>query len=119
MLLTSNPFDRLFPYRPMAATSIRCCKTTGMVFHRTTLYMGYVGFSVAFAFAHRSPYWRQPGRHLGALDAPLDHGCVGLPDSGYLAGQQLGLLRAGLGRLVVFGTLWKTRRSCHGFWAQP
>ena len=27
MLFTSNPFDRLLPAPPKAATSIRCCRT--------------------------------------------------------------------------------------------
>jgi cytochrome c-type biogenesis protein CcmF len=50
-LLTSNPFDRLVP----AATDGRdlnpLLQDPGMVFHPPMLYMGYVGFSVAFAFA--------------------------------------------------------------------
>ncbi|MBI1943884.1 MAG: heme lyase CcmF/NrfE family subunit, partial [Betaproteobacteria bacterium] len=51
MLFTSNPFERLLP----AATDGRdlnpLLQDPGMVFHPPLLYMGYVGFSVAFAFA--------------------------------------------------------------------
>ena len=35
----------------MAVTSIRCCRIPGLIIHPPLLYMGYVGFSVAFAFA--------------------------------------------------------------------
>src|SRR3569832_1401260 len=51
ILLTSNPFERLLP----AATDGRdlnpLLQDPGMIFHPPMLYMGYVGFSVAFAFA--------------------------------------------------------------------
>jgi cytochrome c-type biogenesis protein CcmF len=51
ILFTSNPFERLLPAAPMAATSTRCCRIPGLIIHPPMLYMGYVGFSVAFAFA--------------------------------------------------------------------
>jgi cytochrome c-type biogenesis protein CcmF len=51
MLLTSNPFDRLFP-APLDGRDLNpLLQDPGMVFHPPLLYMGYVGFSVAFAFA--------------------------------------------------------------------
>jgi len=51
MLLTSNPFERLFP-APMDGRDLNpLLQDPGMVFHPPLLYMGYVGFSVAFAFA--------------------------------------------------------------------
>ena len=51
MLLTSNPFDRLSPV-PLDGRDLNpLLQDPGMVFHPPTLYMGYVGFSVAFAFA--------------------------------------------------------------------
>jgi cytochrome c-type biogenesis protein CcmF len=51
MLLTSNPFDRLFP-APMDGRDLNpLLQDPGMVIHPPMLYMGYVGFSVAFAFA--------------------------------------------------------------------
>ncbi len=51
MLLTSNPFDRLFPV-PLDGRDLNpLLQDPGMVFHPPTLYMGYVGFCVAFAFA--------------------------------------------------------------------
>jgi cytochrome c-type biogenesis protein CcmF len=51
MLLTSNPFDRLFP-APLEGRDLNpLLQDPGMVIHPPMLYMGYVGFSVAFAFA--------------------------------------------------------------------
>ena len=51
MLLTSNPFDRLFPAPPDGRDLNPLLQDIGMVTHPPLLYMGYVGFSVAFAFA--------------------------------------------------------------------
>jgi cytochrome c-type biogenesis protein CcmF len=51
MLTTSNPFDRLVPV-PMDGNDLNpLLQDPGMVAHPPMLYMGYVGFSVAFAFA--------------------------------------------------------------------
>ena len=51
MLLTSNPFDRLSPV-PIDGNDLNpLLQDPGMVSHPPMLYMGYVGFSVAFAFA--------------------------------------------------------------------
>jgi len=51
LLLTSNPFDRLFPPAADGRDLNPLLQDPGMVFHPPLLYMGYVGFSVAFAFA--------------------------------------------------------------------
>jgi len=51
MLLTSNPFDRLFPAPEDGRDLNPLLQDPGMVIHPPMLYMGYVGFSVAFAFA--------------------------------------------------------------------
>ncbi len=51
MLLTSDPFERLFPPAPDGRDLNPLLQDPGMVFHPPLLYMGYVGFSVAFAFA--------------------------------------------------------------------
>jgi cytochrome c-type biogenesis protein CcmF len=51
MLFTSNPFDRLIPAPPDGRDLNPLLQDPGMVFHPPMLYMGYVGFSVAFAFA--------------------------------------------------------------------
>src|SRR5438876_7749300 len=51
LLFTSNPFDRLVPPAPEGRDLNPLLQDPGMVFHLPLLYMGYVGFSVAFAFA--------------------------------------------------------------------
>ncbi|HEY9201268.1 MAG TPA: heme lyase CcmF/NrfE family subunit [Gammaproteobacteria bacterium] len=50
-LLTSNPFDRVFP-APLEGRSLNpLLQDFGLIIHPPMLYMGYVGFAVAFAFA--------------------------------------------------------------------
>jgi len=51
MLLTSNPFTRLLPAAEDGRDLNPLLQDPGMVIHPPMLYMGYVGFSVAFAFA--------------------------------------------------------------------
>jgi len=51
MLLTSNPFERIFPAPADGRDLNPLLQDPGLVFHPPTLYMGYVGMSVAFAFA--------------------------------------------------------------------
>jgi cytochrome c-type biogenesis protein CcmF len=50
-LFTSNPFLRIFP-APLEGNELNpLLQDPGLVFHPPMLYLGYVGFSVAFAFA--------------------------------------------------------------------
>ena len=51
MLLTSNPFDRLFPAAAEGRDLNPLLQDFGLIVHPPMLYMGYVGFSVAFSFA--------------------------------------------------------------------
>ncbi|RYZ01322.1 MAG: heme lyase CcmF/NrfE family subunit, partial [Comamonadaceae bacterium] len=50
-LLTSNPFERLLPAAADGRDLTPLLQDPGMVIHPPMLYMGYVGFVVAFAFA--------------------------------------------------------------------
>jgi cytochrome c-type biogenesis protein CcmF len=50
-LFTSNPFERLLPAADNGRDLNPLLQDPGMIFHPPLLYMGYVGFSVAFAFA--------------------------------------------------------------------
>ena len=50
-LLTSNPFERIFPARADGADLNPLLQDPGLAIHPPILYTGYVGFSVAFAFA--------------------------------------------------------------------
>ena len=50
-LLTSNPFTRLLPAAPDGQDLNPLLQDPGMIIHPPMLYMGYVGFVVAFAIA--------------------------------------------------------------------
>jgi len=51
-LFTSNPFERLLPGAPADGQDLNpLLQDFGLIIHPPLLYMGYVGFSVAFAFA--------------------------------------------------------------------
>lgn len=51
-LFTSNPFSRILPGAPTDGSDLNpLLQDPGLIFHPPLLYMGYVGFSVAFAFA--------------------------------------------------------------------
>ena len=64
ILTTSNPFMRLLPAAQDGRSLNPLLQDPGLVFHPPMLYMGYVGFSVAFAFAIASLL-------SGRLDAAL------------------------------------------------
>ncbi|MGL5602322.1 MAG: heme lyase CcmF/NrfE family subunit [Silvania sp.] len=52
ILFTSNPFARTLPDFPIEGRDLNpLLQDPGLIFHPPLLYMGYVGFSVAFAFA--------------------------------------------------------------------
>ena len=51
ILLTSNPFIRLLPAADEGRDLNPLLQDPGLIFHPPMLYMGYVGFSVAYAFA--------------------------------------------------------------------
>ena len=52
LLLTSSPFERLLPLSPADGADLNpLLQDFGLIVHPPMLYTGYVGFSVAFAFA--------------------------------------------------------------------
>jgi cytochrome c-type biogenesis protein CcmF len=52
ILFTSNPFDRILPMPPQDGSDLNpLLQDIGLIIHPPVLYMGYVGFSVCFAFA--------------------------------------------------------------------
>ncbi|MFD2229959.1 heme lyase CcmF/NrfE family subunit [Alkalimarinus sediminis] len=52
ILATSNPFTRYLPEFPQEGADLNpLLQDIGLILHPPMLYMGYVGFSVAFAFA--------------------------------------------------------------------
>ncbi|NKF51966.1 heme lyase CcmF/NrfE family subunit [Shewanella sp. WXL01] len=51
MILTSSPFERLFPIPAEGRDLNPMLQDVGLIFHPPMLYLGYVGFAVSFAFA--------------------------------------------------------------------
>ncbi len=52
MIATSNPFDRILPLPPVDGADLNSAlQDFAFILHPPMLYMGYVGFSVVFAFA--------------------------------------------------------------------
>ncbi len=52
IILTSNPFLSVLPYFPVDGRDLNpLLQDPGLIIHPPMLYMGYVGFSVAFSFA--------------------------------------------------------------------
>jgi cytochrome c-type biogenesis protein CcmF len=52
LLFTSNPFKRNFPSELISGDDLTpILQDPGLIFHPPMLYMGYVGFAIAFAFA--------------------------------------------------------------------
>ena len=52
VLFTSSPFERYLPQMPQQGADLNpLLQDFGLIVHPPMLYMGYVGFSVAFAFA--------------------------------------------------------------------
>ncbi len=52
LIFTSNPFERLLPQFPVDGADLNpLLQDFGLIIHPPMLYMGYVGFSVVFAFA--------------------------------------------------------------------
>ena len=52
LFFTSDPFRRVFPVAPVIGNDLTpILQDPGLIFHPPMLYMGYVGFAVAFAFA--------------------------------------------------------------------
>ena len=51
LLIASNPFARLFPAPPNGQGLNPLLQDPGLAFHPPTLYLGYVGLSVAFSLA--------------------------------------------------------------------
>ncbi len=111
VLTTSNPFERLLPAAQDGRSLNPLLQDPGLVFHPPMLYMGYVGFSVAFAFAIASllsgrldaawARWSRPWTTAAWVFLTLG---MGVFDFRYRAGLLVGLLRVRLGWLVVLGS---------------
>ena len=103
LLIASNPFARLIP-APLEGRGLNpLLQDPGFAFHPPTLYLGYVGLSVAFSLAVGALLTGEVDCAARPGDAAVGARRVDLADARDHRRQLLGLLRAGLGRLVVLG----------------
>ena len=104
ILTTSNPFLRIAdaPFEGRDLNPI--LQDPGLAFHPPLLYLGYVGFSIAFSFAIAALLEGRIDAAWARWVRPWVLGCLDVPDARHRRRFVLGLLRARLGRLLVLGS---------------
>jgi cytochrome c-type biogenesis protein CcmF len=73
IIFTSNPFSRLLPAAVDGMDLNPLLQDPGLIIHPPMLYMGYVGFSVSFAFAVAALLGRQVNREWVRWSRPWTH----------------------------------------------
>jgi cytochrome c-type biogenesis protein CcmF len=73
VIFTSNPFGRLMPSAVDGLDLNPLLQDPGLIIHPPMLYMGYVGFSVAFAFAVAALLGQQVNRDWVRWSRPWTH----------------------------------------------
>jgi cytochrome c-type biogenesis protein CcmF len=73
LTFTSNPFKRLLPAAADGLDLNPLLQDPGLIIHPPMLYMGYVGFSVAFAFAVAALLGKQVDRQWVRWSRPWTH----------------------------------------------
>lgn len=118
IIMTSNPFTRTLPNFPIDGSDLNpLLQDIGLIFHPPLLYMGYVGFSVAFAFAIASlmagrldtawARWSRPWT-TAAWCSSRSASCSDRP----------GLTMSWAGAAGGSGIRWRTPPLCRG-WPAP
>ncbi len=95
LLFSSNPFERLVPAPAQGAGLNPLLQDIGLAFHPPTLYIGYVGLSVAFSFAVGALLTRQVGPAFARAMRPWVLGAwifltLGITAGSYWAYYELG-----------------------------
>ena len=95
LLFASNPFARLFPVPPEGRGLNPLLQDPGLAFHPPTLYLGYVGLSVAFSFAIGALLTRDVGPVFARAMRPWVLGAwifltIGITAGSYWAYYELG-----------------------------
>ena len=95
LLFASNPFARLFPSPPDGNGLNPLLQDPGLAFHPPTLYVGYVGISVAFSFAVGALVTRDVGPAFARAMRPWVLGAwifltIGITAGSYWAYYELG-----------------------------
>ena len=105
MLATSNPFDRVTPLPPVDGSDLNTAlQDFGFIVHPPTLYMGYVGFSVVFAFAIAALLSGRLDSAWARLVKTMGKCSMGYFNDRHCSWQLVGLLRIRLGRMVGVGS---------------
>jgi len=95
LLLSSNPFERLTPAAPEGQGLNPLLQDPGLAFHPPTLYIGYVGLSIAFSFAVGALLTREVGPAFARAMRPWVLGAwlfltIGITAGSYWAYYELG-----------------------------
>nr|WP_221773600.1 heme lyase CcmF/NrfE family subunit [Novosphingobium piscinae] len=95
LLFASNPFERLNPVPPEGQGLNPLLQDPGLAFHPPTLYLGYVGLSIAFSFAVGALLTRQVGPAFARAMRPWVLGAwifltLGITAGSYWAYYELG-----------------------------
>ncbi|HUD29459.1 MAG TPA: heme lyase CcmF/NrfE family subunit [Novosphingobium sp.] len=95
LLLASNPFERLSPVPAEGNGLNPLLQDLGLAFHPPTLYLGYVGLSIAFSFAIGALVTREVGPTFARAMRPWVLGAwifltVGIAAGSYWAYYELG-----------------------------
>ncbi|WP_397581865.1 heme lyase CcmF/NrfE family subunit [Sphingorhabdus sp.] len=95
LLFASNPFERLVPAPLEGAGLNPLLQDVGLAFHPPTLYMGYVGLSIAFSFAVGAMLTNQVGPAFARAMRPWVLGAwifltIGIAAGSYWAYYELG-----------------------------
>ncbi len=95
LLLSSNPFERLSPVPAEGQGLNPLLQDIGLAFHPPTLYLGYVGLSVAFSFAIGALVTREVGPAFARAMRPWVLGAwifltLGITAGSYWAYYELG-----------------------------
>jgi len=118
ILFTSNPFERLIPAAVDGRDLNPLLQDPGMVFHPPVLYMGYVGFSVAFAFAIAALLGGRLDNTWARWTRPWTTVAWVFLTVGIAFGSKWAYYVLGWGGCGS-GIPWKMPRSCHGWSAPP
>ena len=103
-LATSNPFERLLPAPADGRDLNPVLQDPALAIHPPMLYMGYVGFAVAFAFACAAMLEGKLDQAWARWTRPWTTMAWCVPLGRHRARQLVGVLRARLGRLLVLGS---------------
>ncbi|RST31151.1 heme lyase CcmF/NrfE family subunit [Sphingomonas ginkgonis] len=97
LLFASNPFARLYPAPPDGQGLNPLLQDPGLAFHPPTLYLGYVGLSVAFSLAVGALLTREVGPALARAMRPWVLGAWVLLTLGITAGSYWAYYELGWG----------------------